>query len=66
VAWPAQYDGYDFVNYDLIRDEIMTIYAITEDSRGILWISTNIGISLLNPENEKLVHHTPYPKLPCI
>jgi len=58
-----RYDGYDLVNYDLIKDEVMTIYAITEDSRGILWISTNIGISLMNPENEKLVHYIPYPKL---
>jgi signal transduction histidine kinase/ligand-binding sensor domain-containing protein len=56
-VWGLQrYDGYEFVNYDQIKDEIYWVYQIIEDSRGILWIDTNVGMYLLNPENEKIVH----------
>lgn len=35
-----------------------TVYAITEDSVGNIWFSTNRGISMLNPETNKIVNYT--------
>ena len=53
-----RYDGYEFRNYD----QGIFVFNIHEDTRGLLWISTNTGIYVLNPENEKSIQYVPFPK----
>jgi signal transduction histidine kinase/ligand-binding sensor domain-containing protein len=54
-----RYDGYEMVDYDQVRG--VGIMAITEDSRGLLWISTARGIFVFNPENGKFLNFYPLP-----
>lgn len=33
------------------------VYAVQEDSKGCLWLSTNLGLSMLNPGNETFTNY---------
>jgi len=51
------FKGYHFVNYpdDFFRDK--NVWAINEDKHNRLWFGTNGGITLLDPEHDKLPLH---------
>ncbi len=51
-----RYDGYEFVNYDQFKSLIL---YLDEDSKGLLWLGTNNGFYVMNPENEKFLHYAP-------
>jgi signal transduction histidine kinase/ligand-binding sensor domain-containing protein len=53
-----RYDGYEFVSF---LDSSGFFSSIMEDRRGILWLGTSSGITLFNPENEKVTHFSPDP-----
>jgi ligand-binding sensor domain-containing protein len=53
-----KYDGYDFTyfrNHPGCNEcpSYKKVFAICEDNLGLLWILSDAGISLFNPENEK-------------
>ncbi len=53
-----KYDGYDFTYFEyqpgnLRNQYFKDIYRIKEDKHGLLWMSSEIGIVVFNPENGK-------------
>lgn len=55
-----RYDGYDFVNYqyqpgDIRNQYFKDIYRIKEDRHGLLWIVSEIGIVLFDPEHGRSI-----------
>ncbi len=53
-----RYDGYEIVDFCKLQDA--NIISITEDKRGLLWLSSNRGIYLMNPENGKFLNFNPF------
>jgi len=51
-----RYDGYEFVNYDQFTSPIL---YLDEDRKGLLWLGTDNGFYVMNPENEKFLHYEP-------
>ena len=51
-----RYDGYRFINYNL---NMQPIFNIVEDMRGLLWLSSDNGFYVMNPETEKFTHYVP-------
>ena len=60
-----RYDGYEFINYQYqnggkTNQYFREVYKIKEDKNGLLWILSESGIIVFNPERNKSILLFPY------
>jgi len=58
-----RYDGYNMTSYDVLvkkseeQPGYLRISSIAEDQRGLLWLGSNQGLYVFDPERESLLHY---------